>query len=73
VFEHVAKVIKAALLCAKRCRNITGTCDCFEVKRLLRSGLKLAAPAFMIPAAKPEIQRRSAMVVDLSEGQAVVG
>jgi hypothetical protein len=49
--------------------NITGTCDCFEVKRLLRSGLKLAAPAFMIPAAKPEIQRRSAMVVDLSEGK----
>ena len=49
--------------------HITGTCDCFKVKRLLSSGLKLAAPGFTIPAAKPEVQRRPVMGVDLSEGQ----
>jgi hypothetical protein len=53
--------------------HITGTCDWFEVKRLLISGLKLATPAFTIPATKPEVQRRCAMGVDLSEGRAVVG
>jgi hypothetical protein len=53
--------------------HISGTCDCFEVKRLLSSGLKLAIPVFTIPAAKPEVHRRFAMGVDLSEGQAVAG
>jgi hypothetical protein len=53
--------------------HITGTCDWFEVKRLLSSGLKLAAPAFTIPATKPEVKRRCAMGVDLSDGRTVVG